>query len=136
VQGLAGGADDYVVKPFVFEVLLARVRALLRRREGEQPAVLRFADLSLDTGTRQARRGAREIELTTTEYDLLRHFLEHPQRVLPREFLMERVWGYDFGGNSNVLERYVSQLRQKLEEGGEGRLIHTLRGTGYVLREE
>ncbi|MBI4491641.1 MAG: response regulator transcription factor [Chloroflexi bacterium] len=135
VQGLEQGADDYVVKPFTFEVLLARVRALLRRREAERPAVLRFADLSLDTGARRARRGAREIDLTTTEYDLLRQFLEHPQRVLPKEFLMDRVWGYDFGGNSNVLEVYVRQLRQKLEAEGEPRLIHTLRGSGYVLRE-
>lgn len=135
VQGLELGADDYVVKPFTFEVLLARVRALLRRREAERPPVLRFADLSLDTGTRRARRGAREIDLTATEYDLLAQFLQHPRRVLPKEFLMERVWGYDFGGNTNVLEVYVKQLRQKLEANGEPRLIHTLRGTGYVLRE-
>ena len=135
VQGLERGADDYVVKPFTFEVLLARVRALLRRHEAERPAVLRFTDLSVDTGTRRARRGERDIDLTTTEYDLLRQFLEHPERVLPRDFLMERVWGYDFGGNTNVLEVYVKQLRQKLEAEGEPRLIHTLRGTGYVLRE-
>lgn len=135
VQGLELGADDYVVKPFTFEVLLARVRALLRRREAERPPVLRFADLSLDTGTRRARRGEREIDLTATEYDLLAQFLQHPRRVLPKEFLMERVWGYDFGGNTNVLEVYVKQLRQKLEANGEPRLIHTLRGTGYVLRE-
>jgi DNA-binding response OmpR family regulator len=135
VQGLERGADDYVVKPFTFDVLLARVRALLRRHETERPTVLHFGDLSLDTGTRRARRGEREIDLTSTEYDLLRHFLEHPRRVLPREFLMERVWGYDFEGNTNVLEVYVRQLRQKLEAEGELRLIHTLRGTGYVLRE-
>lgn len=136
VQGLEEGADDYVVKPFTFEVLLARIRALLRRHEAEHPPVLRFADLSLDTGTRRARRGDREIDLTTTEYNLLLQFLRHPRRVLPKEFLMERVWGYDFGGNTNVLEVYVKQLRQKLEANGEPRLIHTLRGTGYVLREE
>lgn len=135
VRGLSRGADDYVVKPFTFEVLVARVRALLRRQEVERPAVLRCADLSLDTGTRRAQRGAREIELTATEYGLLRQFLEHPRRVLPKEFLIERVWGYDFGGNTNVLEVYVKQLRQKLEAAGEPRLIHTLRGAGYVLRE-
>ena len=136
VQGLEQGADDYVVKPFTFEVLVARVRALLRRQETERPEVLRFADLSLDTGTHRARRGAREIDLTKTEYDLLRQFLLNPQRVLPKDLLMDRVWGYDFGGNPNVLEVYVKQLRQKLEAEGEPRLLHTLRGAGYVLREE
>ncbi len=135
VQGLERGADDYIVKPFALEVLVARIRALLRRHDREQPPILRFADLSLDTGTHQARRGRREIALTTTEYALLHEFLEHPRRVLPKEALMEKVWGYDFGGNANVLEVYVKQLRQKLEDGGEPRLIHTLRGTGYVLRE-
>ena len=107
----------------------------LRAADGQLP-VLRFADLTLDTGTRRARRGEREIDLTSTEYDLLRQFLEHPRRVLPKEALLERVWGYDFGGNTNVLEVYVKQLRQKLEAEGAPRLIHTLRGTGYVLREE
>ena len=136
VQGLEQGADDYITKPFTFEVLAARVRALLRRRETGQPVVLRFADLILDMGTRRAQRAGREIDLTSTEYDLLHQFLDHPRRVLPKEFLMERVWGYDFGGNSNVLEVYVKQLRQKLEANAEPRLIHTLRGTGYVLREE
>jgi DNA-binding response OmpR family regulator len=135
IDGLERGADDYVVKPFTFEILVARVRALLRRKEGDHPDVLRFGDLSLDTGTHQARRGEREITLTSTEYDLLHQLLLHPRRVLPRELLMERVWGYDFGGNSNVLEVYVKQLRQKLEAEGEPRLIQTLRGTGYVLRE-
>lgn len=136
VKGLGEGADDYVVKPFTFEVLAARVRALLRRQEAERPAVLRFADLSLDTGTRRAQRGSREIDLTSTEYSLLCQLLEHPRRVLPKEHLLDRVWGYDFGGSANVLETYVKQLRQKLEASGEPRLIHTLRGTGYVLREE
>lgn len=135
VQGLNQGADDYVVKPFTFEVLVARLRALLRRHESERPAVLRFADLTLDTGSHSAQRANRAIELTTTEYELLRQFLEHPRRVLPKVFLMERVWGYDFGGNANILEVYVKQLRQKLEAAGDERLIHTLRGTGYVLRE-
>ena len=135
VRGLEHGADDYVVKPFTFEVLLARVRALLRRSETDRPDVLRFADLSLDTGTHLARRGEREITLTSTEYSLLHQFLSHPQRVLPRDFLMERVWSFDFGGSTNVLEVYVRQLRQKLEAEGESRLIHTLRGSGYVLRE-
>ncbi|MHB9090214.1 MAG: response regulator transcription factor, partial [Chloroflexota bacterium] len=136
VQGLDTGADDYVVKPFTFDVLLARVRALLRRQEADHPAVLRFADLSLDTGTHRARRSGREIDLTKTEYDLLRQFLLNPRRVLSKDVLMDRVWGYDFGGNPNVLEVYVKQLRQKMETEGEGRLIHTLRGAGYVLREE
>lgn len=136
VRGLNEGADDYVVKPFTFEVLVARVRALLRRRELERPEVLRYGDLVLDTGRKQARRGAREVELTATEYKLLYLFLRYPERVLSKEFLMERVWGYDFGGNANILEVYVKQLRQKLEAGGEPRLIQTVRGMGYVLREE
>jgi two-component system response regulator MprA len=136
VRGLTEGADDYVVKPFTFEVLVARVRALLRRRQLEQPEVLRYGDLALDTGTRRARRAEREIELTATEYRLLYLFLRYPERVLPKEFLMDRVWGYDFGGNTNILEVYIRQLRQKLEAGGERRLIQTVRGMGYVLREE
>jgi two-component system response regulator MprA len=135
VEGLRTGADDYVVKPFEFEVLVARIQALLRRRDAERPPVLRFADLRLDTGTRQACRGERAVELTSLEFDLLHQFLEHPRQVLPKETLLERVWGYDFGGNGNVVEVYVMQLRQKLEAGGEPRLIHTLRGAGYVLRE-
>lgn len=135
VEGLESGADDYVIKPFTFEVLLARVHALLRRQEAERPAVIRFADLSLDTGTRQARRGEKTVDLTSTEYKLLSLFLEHPRQVLTRDILMERVWGYDFGGDTNVLETYVKQLRQKLEAEGETRLIHTVRGTGYVLRD-
>lgn len=136
VLGLATGADDYVVKPFTWEVLLARVHALLRRQEAERPPILRFADLSLDTAERRAARGDRAVALTTTEYQLLLQFLEHPRRVLPRDFLMDRVWGYEFYGGTNVLETYVKQLRQKLEAGGEERLIHTVRGAGYVLREQ
>jgi DNA-binding response OmpR family regulator len=135
VAGLEQGADDYVLKPFTFPVLVARVRALLRRNEVDHPPLLHFADLTLDTGTQRALRGGREIDLTGTEYNLLRQFLEHPQRVLSKEFLLDQVWGYDFGGNDNVLEVFVKQLRQKLEAGGEPRLIHTLRGSGYVLRE-
>ncbi len=137
VLGLESGADDYVVKPFYFEELLARVRALLRRaRTRATPEVLRFADLELDTGTRQARRGDRVIDLTPKEYDLLELFMRHPRQVLPRELIYERVWGYDFGGESNLLDVYIRYLRTKLEAGGEPRLIHTVRGVGYVLREE
>ncbi|MDE3113610.1 MAG: response regulator transcription factor [Chloroflexota bacterium] len=136
VVGLDAGADDYLVKPFALDVLTARLRALLRRREPFAAEMLRFADLALDTGTRAARRGAREIALTTTEYDLLLQFMRHPRQVLEKEQLTEKVWGYDFGGNYNVLEVYVRYLRQKLEASGEPRLIHTLRGAGYVLREQ
>lgn len=133
ISGLERGADDYVVKPFTFEVLLARIRSLLRRRESERPTRLRFEDLTLDPNTRQASRGARHIDLTTTEYELLYQFLLHPRQVLSRDVLMERVWGYDFEGNTNVLETYVKQLRQKLEAHGETRLIQTVRGVGYLL---
>ena len=135
IQGLEHGADDYVVKPFSFDVLVARVKALLRRRDLDQPEVLIFANLKLDTGLRRAHRGDRDIDLTLTEYEVLRQFLLHPRRVLPKYMLMERVWGLDTDSNCNVLEVYVRQLRQKLEAGGEPRLIHTSRGAGYVLRE-
>ena len=135
VIGLDAGADDYLVKPFALEILTARIRALLRRREPAEAEVLRFSDLALDTGTRSARRGTREIALTTTEYELLLQFIRHPRQVLEKEQLTEKVWGYDFGGNYNVLEVYVRYLRQKLEAAGEPRLLHTLRGAGYVLRE-
>jgi len=135
VAGLDTGADDYLVKPMELDELLARVRALLRRRSGEQEEVLRFADLELDTGTRIARRGERTISLSTTEYELLQLFMRRPRQVLTRDVIMERVWGYDFEGESNVLEVYVGYLRTKLEVKGEPRLLHTVRGAGYVLRE-
>ncbi|HEX8681061.1 MAG TPA: response regulator transcription factor [Ardenticatenaceae bacterium] len=137
VQGLEAGADDYLVKPFHFEELLARVRAMLRRRAAEpEPSVLRFGDLELNTSTRQARRDNRIVDLTAKEYELLDYFLRHPRQVLTREQIYDRVWGYDFGGESNIIEVYVRYLRGKLEAGGESRLIQTIRGVGYALREE
>lgn len=136
VQGLETGADDYVIKPFSFDVLLARVRVLLRRHQSEQPQRLSFADLTLDIGAHSARRGERPITLTSLEFKLLHAFLLHPNQVLSKEVLLDQVWGYDFGGNSNVVEVYVKQLRQKLGAGGEPPLIHTIRGAGYILREE
>ncbi len=135
VIGLDAGADDYLVKPFEFEELLARIRALLRRARAEAPKVLSFADLRLETGTRQAFRGDRSIDLTAKEYELLELFLLHPRQVLTREVIFDRVWEYDFGGESNIIEVYVRYLRQKTEAGGEPRLIHTIRSVGYVLRE-
>jgi len=135
VQGLDAGADDYIVKPFQVEEFLARVRALLRRTEAERAPVLKFADLELDTRTRQARRGQRVIPLTAREFDLLELFMRHPRQVLTREMIFDRIWGYDFSGESNVLDVYIRYLRQKLEAEGEPRLIHTLRSVGYVLRE-
>jgi len=137
VAGLDAGADDYLVKPFALEELFARLRALLRRSDGAAPGdVLEFADLTLDTGTRAVRRGERDIELTRTEFSLLELFLRNPRRVLTRSVIFERVWGYDFGPTSNSLEVYVGYLRRKTEAGGEPRLIHTVRGVGYVLREQ
>jgi two-component system response regulator MprA len=135
VQGLDSGADDYLVKPFALEELLARVRALLRRREPEERTELRFSDLVLDVAGRAARRGERPIELSAKEFDLLSLFMRNPRRVLTRETIIEQAWGYDFLGESNVIEVYVGYLRQKLETNGEPRLIHTVRGAGYVLRE-
>lgn len=135
VVGFEAGADDYLVKPFANEELRVRVQALLRRTKPERHEVLRYADVELDTGTRVAHRGAREIELSPTEYELLALFMRRPRQVLPRDLILERVWGMDFEGSSNVMEVYVGYLRSKLEAGGEPRLIHTIRGVGYVFKE-
>jgi DNA-binding response OmpR family regulator len=137
VKGLDAGADDYVVKPFAFDELLARIRALLRRR---QPAtaedMLRFADLTVNPVTHEVYRGNRRIDLTAREFEMLHLFAQHPRQVITRDTLYDRIWGYDFGGESNIIEVYVRYLRSKLEEGGEPRLIQTVRGVGYALREE
>jgi two-component system response regulator MprA len=136
VAGLDAGADDYVTKPFALEELLARVRALLRRTSDEPGDVLRFADLELDPGTREVRRGPRQIELTRTEFSLLELFLRNPRQVLTRSVIFERVWGYDFGFASNSLDVYIGYLRRKTEAGDAPRLIHTVRGVGYALRDK
>jgi two-component system, OmpR family, response regulator MprA len=136
VDGLDAGADDYVVKPFALEELLARLRALLRRAEAGGNGELSYADLTLDPGTREVRRGERELELTKTEFALLEHLMRHPKLVLTRSQIFEAVWGYDFGPRSNSLEVYVGYLRRKTEAGGEPRLIQTVRGVGYSLREK
>ncbi|GAB3164138.1 response regulator transcription factor [Amycolatopsis sp. NPDC004378] len=142
VAGLDAGADDYLVKPFALQELLARVRALLRRTEYNSPAeppapaALRFGDVTLDPSTREVFRGGRALHLTRTEFAMLETFLRHPRIVLTRTVMFENVWGYDFGTASNGLDVYVSYLRRKLEAGGESRLLHTVRGVGYVLREE
>ncbi len=136
VKGLDAGADDYLVKPFAFDELLARIRALLRRAGPSQAEVLRFADLELDTGLHQARRNDQVIELTAKEYELLELFMRNPRNVLTRDVIFDRIWGYDFGGESNIIEVYVRYLRRKIESDGLPRLIHTVRGVGYVLRED
>jgi len=139
VAGLDAGADDYLPKPFALEELLARLRALLRRRPSDDAAdgaaTLRFADLSLDPDTREVRRGERTISLTRTEFALLELLLANPRRVLTRDRILEQVWGYDFPTTGNALEVYIGYLRRKTEADGELRLIHTVRGVGYVLRE-
>ena len=137
VAGLDAGADDYVTKPFALEELLARIRALLRRTTDAEGAgeVLRFADLELDPRTREVRRGGELIELTRTEFSLLELFMRNPRQVLTRSIIFERVWGYDFGYGSNSLDVYIGYLRRKTEAGGKPRLIHTVRGVGYALRE-
>jgi two-component system response regulator MprA len=135
VAGLDAGADDYVVKPFALAELLARLRALLRRAGNGGADVLRFADLELDPGTREVRRAGEPIELTRTEFALLELFLLNPRQVLTRSVIFERVWGYDFGFGSNSLDVYIGYLRRKTEQGGRPRLIQTIRGVGYALRE-
>jgi two-component system, OmpR family, response regulator MprA len=139
VTGLRAGADDYLVKPFDFDELLARIEALLRRTSIASPEesareTLRYADLVVDLAGRTVRRGGRDIHLTAREFDLLVLFLHHPEKVLPRSTIMTRIWGDDFFGDSNVLEVFIANLRRALEAAGEPRLIQTVRGVGYVLR--
>ncbi len=136
VAGLNAGADDYMVKPFAFDELLARIRAQLRRNRPQATEMLHFADLTMNTATREVMRGHRKLELTTKEYDLLELFLRHPRQVLTRDVIFDRIWSYDFGGESNIIEVYVRYLRQKTEAEGEARLIQTVRGVGYALRED
>ena len=135
IAGFNSGADDYLVKPFSLDELLVRVKALLKRRLISKYEIYKFSDLLLDVGSREVKRGGRSIQLTAQEFDLLKLFLMHPRQVLRRDFIYERVWGYDFTGDSNVIEVYVRYLRSKLEDRGEPRLLHTARGVGYVLRE-
>jgi two-component system response regulator MprA len=140
VDGLDAGADDYLAKPFALEELLARVRAMLRRRgigtvTGEDESPLGFSDLTMNPVTREVERAGRQITLTRTEWDLLELFMRRPKRVLERAFILEEVWGYDFPTTANSLEVYVGYVRRKTEAEGEARLLHTVRGVGYVLRE-
>lgn len=135
VAGLDAGADDYLIKPFAFDELVARIRALLRRVHPDGEGMLRFADLMVDPATREVKRGGRLLDLTTREYELLEFFVRHPRQVLSRETIFERIWGSDFLGGSNIIDVHVMRLRDKLEAGGEGRLLHTIRGAGYSLRE-
>ena len=135
VAGLDAGADDYVVKPFSLQELLARIRIYLQHPKGSRDGRLVFMDLTLDPVTRQASRGGRQVELTVKEYDLLRYLMEHPRQVLSRQQILEHVWGYDFTGDSNIIEVYIRYLRLKIEGPGEKRLIQTVRGVGYVLRD-
>ncbi|NJN21273.1 MAG: response regulator transcription factor [Leptolyngbya sp. RL_3_1] len=135
VAGLDAGADDYVVKPFSIEELLARVRAQLRRNQPQEVDALQFQDLSLNRKTREVIRNNRSIELTAKEFDLLDYLIAHPRQVLTRDRILEEVWGYDFMGDSNIIEVYIRYLRLKLEAEGEKRLIQTVRGVGYVLRD-
>jgi DNA-binding response OmpR family regulator len=136
VHGLNTGADDYVTKPISFDVLIARVRSLLRRHQAEAPNVLHFADLEMNAESFTVKRGGRDITLTSLEFRLLQTFMANPERVMNKQLLLDKVWGTDFFGDANVVEVYVKQLRQKLEAGGEPRLIQTIRGAGYVLREQ
>jgi two-component system response regulator MprA len=136
VRGLDSGADDYLVKPFAYEELLARVRALLRRSTPRRKRTLRYADVTMDLAAHEVRRGERLIALTAKEFELLQHLLTNPRIVLSREQLMDAVWGLEFGAQSNVVDVYVGYLRQKLENGDQPRLLQTVRGVGYVLREE
>jgi len=136
VLGLDAGADDYMVKPYETDELLARIRALLRRTQLDQVMIYSFGDLTLDTSTRQAMRNGRIIHLTAKEYDLLEIFIRNPRKVMTREIIFDRVWGYDFGGESNVLDVYIRYLRQKLETSKESKLIYTVRGVGYVMKDK
>jgi two-component system response regulator MprA len=135
IAGLDSGADDYIVKPFVFDELLARIRAHLRRKMPGDVQLLQFSDLTLNSATHEVRRSSQLIELTSKEFELLLLFMQHPRQVLNREMIYDKVWGYDFGGESNIIEVYVRYLRSKLEAQGRTKLIHTVRGVGYALRE-